>query len=113
MGPIVSLWVPVIVLAGAADQPETLLAPQAVDPLIPAPASTIGHAVGERAADYGALVGYLRTLAEASEVVTLTPYAQSHEGRALYYLTITSDLLTEANRRFEAFAAPSTQGVGS
>jgi site-specific recombinase XerD len=29
------------------------------------------------------------------------------------YLTITSDLLSEANRRFEAFAAPSTLGVGS
>ncbi|MHC4079698.1 MAG: M14 family metallopeptidase [Planctomycetota bacterium] len=86
----VSLWVSAVVLAQAADQAETLFAPQAVDPSIPAPASVIGHAVGERAVDYETLIGYFRTLAEASDLVTMTPYARSHEGRALYYITITS-----------------------
>jgi hypothetical protein len=90
MGANVSLVVLAIVMAGAADEAETLFAPQDVDPSIPAPASVIGHAVGERAADYEALVGYLRELDEATELVTLTPYARSHEGRTLFYLTITS-----------------------
>jgi hypothetical protein len=64
--------------------------PANLDPAIPSPPSVIGHPVGERAVGYPALVRYLQTLAEASPAVTLTPYAQSHEGRTLYYLTVTS-----------------------
>jgi hypothetical protein len=61
-----------------------------VDPSIPTPAAVIGHGVGERAVDYDTLIGYLYALDEASDLVTMTPYARSHEGRVLYYLTITS-----------------------
>ncbi|MCP4250084.1 MAG: hypothetical protein GY778_23830 [bacterium] len=67
-----------------------LPAPTEVDPAVPTPPSVIGHGVGERAVRYPALVRYLRALADSSPLVTLTPYAASHEGRTLHYLTITS-----------------------
>ncbi len=61
-----------------------------VDEAIPAPGSVIGHALGADAVRYDALVRYLRTLADSSPLVTLTPYGTTHEGRPLHYLTITS-----------------------
>jgi len=90
MGLNLSLLVTAIVLAGATDQAETLFAPQDIDPSVPSPASFLGHDVGARAADCDAVAGYFRALAEASDLVTLTPYALTHEGRAVFYLTITS-----------------------
>jgi len=60
------------------------------NPAIPAPESIIGHAVAEKAVRHPALIRYLQALAKASERVTLTAYGQTHEGRTLYYLTITS-----------------------
>jgi hypothetical protein len=57
---------------------------------IPGQGSFLGHDVGARAADYDAVAGYFRALDEASDLVTLTPYALTHEGRAVFYLTITS-----------------------
>ena len=59
-----------------------------VDPDIPSPASIIGHEVGERAVRYDDMVRYLEALADASPYVTLTQYGGTHEGRALYFLTI-------------------------
>ncbi len=64
--------------------------PADYNPDIPAPESIIGHAVAEKAVRYRVLIRYLQALAEASEQVTLTAYGKTHEGRALYYLTITS-----------------------
>jgi hypothetical protein len=64
--------------------------PANYNPDIPTPESIIGHAVAERAVRYPALIRYLQTLADASEQVTLTAYGKTHEGRTLYYLTITS-----------------------
>lgn len=61
-----------------------------LNPGIPAPEFIIGHGVGEKAVRYEALIRYLRILTDSSEFVTMTQYATSHEGRALYYLTITS-----------------------
>ncbi|HUU83649.1 MAG TPA: M14 metallopeptidase family protein [Phycisphaerae bacterium] len=75
--------------ADRADDPFALAGP--VDANIPTPESIIGHQVGEQAVRYEPLVRYLRALADASPLVTLTPYAESHEGRILYYLTITSE----------------------
>ena len=66
------------------------LAARSLDQDVPTPASVIGHPLGATAVRYDPLVRYLRTLAEASDRVTLQSYAQTHEGRALYYLTITS-----------------------
>lgn len=62
---------------------------------VPSPESITGHAIAEKAVRCDVLARYARTLAEASSLVTLTTYGQSHEGRALFYLTITS----EANHR--------------
>lgn len=69
---------------------KSFVEPADFNPTIPAPESVIGHAVAEKAVRYPALVRYLRILAKVSERVTLTAYGQSHEGRKLYYLTITS-----------------------
>ncbi|MHC4765358.1 MAG: hypothetical protein ACYTF2_09645, partial [Planctomycetota bacterium] len=90
MGLNLSLLAAAILLAGAADQAETLFAPQDIDPSVPSPASFLGHDVGARAAGADAIAEYFRTLDEASEYVTLTPYALTHEGRGLFYVTITS-----------------------
>jgi hypothetical protein len=65
------------------------------DPTVPSPEAIIGHAVAAKAVRYDALERYARALAEASRLVKLTSYGKSHEGRTLYYLTITS----EANHR--------------
>ncbi|MCH8879860.1 MAG: hypothetical protein IID34_08255, partial [Planctomycetes bacterium] len=75
---------------GATDLQTMLLDPAAVNPDIPTPASIIGHEIGDGAVRYAPAVRYLRALADASPLVTLTPYAETHEGRALYFLTITS-----------------------
>jgi len=69
--------------------------PADFDPAVPSPESITGHAVAAKAIRYDALDRYARALADASKLVTFTSYGQSHEGRALYYLTITS----EANHR--------------
>ena len=60
------------------------------DSHVPTPESVIGHEIGDGAVRYDAAVRYLSALAEASPYVTMTPYAKTHEGRALYFLTITS-----------------------
>ncbi|KPL23937.1 MAG: hypothetical protein AMJ75_04985 [Phycisphaerae bacterium SM1_79] len=60
------------------------------DPAIPSPETVIGHRIGEKAIRYDELVRYLETLAQSSRRVRLTSYGQSHKGRVLYYLTITS-----------------------
>ena len=76
------------------------------DPAVPSPESITGHAVAERAVRYDALERYARALADASNLVTFTSYGKSHEGRTLYYLTITS----EANhRRLEQIKADNTK----
>jgi len=86
-----------VLVAGALAAGTTFAQPPApfvdsgtLDPEIPTPESVIGHAVGATAVRYDPLVKYLHALAEASDLVTLTPYARSHEGRTLYHLTITS-----------------------
>jgi len=78
--------------AGAAKGailPDGILADD-LDADIPTPESIIGHLVGSRAVRYEALLRYLIALDEASDLVTITEYARSHEGRALVYLTITN-----------------------
>jgi len=60
------------------------------DAAIPSPEKVIGHRIGEKAVRYDVLVRYLEALAQSSQRVRLTSYGQSHKGRRLYYLTITS-----------------------
>ena len=66
-------------------------ADQSLDQAVPTPETIIGHAMGDGAVRYQPLVRYLDALADASPLVSLTPYAESHEGRTLYFLTITSE----------------------
>ncbi len=61
-----------------------------LDPNVPTPESIIGHAVADGAVRYEPMVRYFKTLADASPLVTLTPFGESYEGRTLYHLTITS-----------------------
>jgi hypothetical protein len=75
--------------------PETankvpFFAEEKLDVSIPAPESVIGHGVEGRAVRYDALIDYLKKLTEISDRVILTHYGTTHEGRTLYYLTITS-----------------------
>jgi len=60
------------------------------NPAIPSPETVIGHRIGEKAVRYDTLVRYLEALAQSSQRVRLTSYGESHKGRRLYYLTITS-----------------------
>lgn len=86
-----------------ADEPlEPFVDPATLAANIPTPESVIGYAVGRTAVRYDDLVRYLHALADASEFATVTPYAQSHEGRTLYYLTITS---ADNHARLEAIKA--------
>ena len=61
-----------------------------IDANVPSPESILGHRMGDGAVRYESFVRYLKALADASPFVTIAPYAQTHEGRTLYYLTITS-----------------------
>jgi hypothetical protein len=70
--------------------PEPFVESADYDTAIPSPASVINHGVGEKAVRYSALIRYLRVLADSSDRVILTSYGRTHEGRDLYYLTITS-----------------------
>ena len=60
------------------------------DPSIPTPESVTGHATGQRPVRYHMLVSYLNQLTQASDRVLLSTYGTTHEGRKLYYLTVTS-----------------------
>ncbi|WP_241502252.1 M14 family metallopeptidase [Hymenobacter glacialis] len=66
--------------------------PQTVsyDPAIPTPASVLGYEVGEWHVSHDQLVAYMRAVDAASDRVTITEYARTHEHRPLLLLTITS-----------------------
>ncbi|MBL7075431.1 hypothetical protein ISS37_09370 [candidate division KSB1 bacterium] len=61
------------------------------DPAIPLPDSVLGYAIGSKPSRYDELVHYLKRLAKASTRVQLKKYGETYEGRALYYLIISSD----------------------
>lgn len=60
------------------------------NPAIPTPKSIIGHEVGEWHVTHDKLVQYMYALDQASDRITLEVIGQSHEGRSLILLTITS-----------------------
>ena len=64
--------------------------PKNMDSGIPEPESVVGYSVDDKAVRYEPLVRYMQKLAEVSDKVTLTSYGKTHEGRELYYMTITS-----------------------
>ncbi len=98
------------------ETPATFFDSVQLDPRVPTPASIIGHKIGHGAVRYEALVRYLSALSAASPRVTLRPYAESHEGRTLHFLTITSQANHARLDRIKADAAkladPRTLGNG-
>jgi len=56
----------------------------------PHPETVLHHKIGEKAVRYDPMVRYLEALAQSSKRVRLARYGESHKGRQLYYLTITS-----------------------
>ncbi|HEX2253110.1 MAG TPA: M14 metallopeptidase family protein [Thermoanaerobaculia bacterium] len=75
----------------AAAAPDPLLpAGTTYDPAVPSPAAELGWPVGEWHVSHDRLVAYMRRLAETSERVRLEVQGQSHEGRPLVLLTISS-----------------------
>jgi len=60
------------------------------DAAVPSPEAVIGHRIGEKAVRYDTLVRYIEALVQSSPRLRLASYGQSHKGRRLYYLTITS-----------------------
>ena len=89
-GPVVSL----------GDEAHSIL-PEDVkyDPAIPTPSSYLGFNIGARHIQHHELVGYLKTLADASERVTIEEYARSYGDRPLVLLTISS---TTNHKRLDA-----------
>ncbi|MFC1762714.1 M14 family zinc carboxypeptidase, partial [Planctomycetota bacterium] len=84
----------------------SLLTGQSHSREIPAPETILGYSVGTQAVTHTELLGYCNQLAEASSRVTRTDYGQSHDGRRLFYLTITNpanhqrlDDIRQANAR--------------
>jgi hypothetical protein len=64
--------------------------PATLDPSIPTPSSAIGHEVGEKAVRYDPMMRYFEALAASSDRIVLKPYGETHEGRTLVHLFITS-----------------------
>ncbi|MFK7959494.1 MAG: M14 family zinc carboxypeptidase [Phycisphaerales bacterium] len=62
-----------------------------LDPAVPAPATILGHALGERFVRHASAVAWCRTLAAASPRVRLIEYGTSIEGRPLLVLAISSE----------------------
>jgi hypothetical protein len=60
------------------------------NPQIPTPASVLGYKVGEWHVSHDHLVNYMRTLAAASDRISIEEYGRTHENRPLLLLTITS-----------------------
>ncbi|NIP79560.1 MAG: hypothetical protein GWM90_10215 [Gemmatimonadetes bacterium] len=61
------------------------------DPAVPTPASVLGYELGDRFTPHHAVARYLEAVAEASPRVTLDTVGYSHEGRALFLATVTSE----------------------
>ena len=60
------------------------------NPEVPTPEEAIGLVPGKWHVRHDQLVHYMRTLAEASDRITITEFGKTYEDRPLLYLTITS-----------------------
>ena len=60
------------------------------DPDIPTPEAFFGFQIGDWHLRHDLIVNYMHTLAERSDRIVLTQYAQTHQQRPLLLLTITS-----------------------
>ena len=69
---------------------------------IPKPQDILGYNVGDWHVSHDQLAMYMRMMAEASDRISITEYARTHENRPLYLLTITSP---ENHRNIETIKA--------
>jgi hypothetical protein len=60
------------------------------DSSIPSPDDFLGHPVAESPVRYHKLIAYLKELAASTPTVEMVEYGHTHEGRALYYLVLSS-----------------------
>ena len=60
------------------------------DARIPTPDALLGWPIGSKAATHAEIERCVKAWAEASDRATLVEYARSYEGRALYYMVVTS-----------------------
>ena len=106
--------------AGAvASEPVSYYLPPGTtyDPTIPTPEDGMEHPVGDFIVSHGAMVSYLRDLAERSDRVSVETVGYSHERRPLLMLTITSPdnhaRLDDIRERHLAALDPSQSGQAS
>lgn len=90
------------------------------DPAIPTPKAVLGYEVGEWHVTHDQLVHYMRTLAAASDRITVEEYARTHENRPLLLLTVTSPenhrnlpALKEAHRQLTVPGASGSLNLSS
>jgi hypothetical protein len=67
-----------------------LLTSPGVGQEIPSPAQVLGYEMGERFTPVAGLVHYFNRLAGASELVSVHPYGETHEGRPLIQVLVAS-----------------------
>ena len=60
------------------------------DPDVPEPGAFLGYPFGTRPATYDETTAYFKELSKRSERVSLKAYGDTHEGRKLYYLVVSS-----------------------
>lgn len=58
---------------------------------IPTPESVLGFNIGEKPVNYGEMIHYIIRLSEKSPRVTIHQEGQTHQGRKLYYMIVTSE----------------------
>lgn len=61
------------------------------DSSVPSPYEVLGFNIGDRPANYYEVVKYISTIAETSPLASLHQWGETHQGRTLYYLVITSE----------------------
>lgn len=66
-------------------------APVNYNDAIPAPAEVLGYDIGERPVNYYETVNYLNLLSEKSPLIKIFQCGETHQGRKLYYLIVTSE----------------------
>ena len=78
-------------LNGAIPAPETVIdLPVGLNTVRHSPLHAYSQQIRQKAVSHDALLGYMQKLAAVSDRITLTPCGKSHEGRTLFFLTVTS-----------------------
>jgi hypothetical protein len=86
------------------------------DPALPTLKQVVGHEWGEQITSHAQIESYIHALARATPRVRVVKYAETHEGRALYYLVIASEVnmarLEQVQAAMKQLADPRTISDG-